>query len=159
MKEFVRQSMEEHLCMHSKKGSSPRLQAKPHYALTMALQTYKSTLAQTSNSLASGAERQKVTLKQSLVGHRPVVLHLVILNRGWLQTARRHLNTCTTRLYAIVEGCKEAPKHLYDLVVLNCVEGCKKASGYVSNLATAGDAKCHNNGNCRRYQVSQQWPL
>jgi hypothetical protein len=87
------------------------------------------------------------------------VLHLVILNRGWLQTARRHLNTCTTRLYAIVEGCKEAPKHLYDLVVLNCVEGCKKASGYVSNLATAGDAKCHNNGNCRRYQVSQQWPL
>ena len=110
----------------------------------------QSALAQIRNSLASGAERQKVTLKQSLVGHRPVVLHLVILNRGWLQTARRHLNTCTTRLYAIVEGCKEAPKHLYDLVVLNCVEGCKKASGYVSNLATAGDAKCHNNG-----QVSQ----
>ena len=48
--------------MHSKKGSSPRLQAKPHYALTMALQTYKSTLAQTSNSLASGAEQQATVL-------------------------------------------------------------------------------------------------
>ena len=26
-------------------------------------------------------------------------------------------------------------------------------------MATVGDTKCHNNGHCRRYQMSQQWPL